>query len=150
MSKADDVNKTLSQILDEIEEKNVKAELEESRAPQVGIFYVVKGDVLIDSSPANEVHINRGIKVFKKQHRTWWKEIQLALSSLMPFTIGRIYDFYPRGRITYVESEDMYIIFQDPCITKGKTKEIVRFFNLPYDKYEVRADKHYKCHKCKK
>jgi hypothetical protein len=148
MSKAKDLNERLSSILDEIEQRNVEAELKESRIPQIGIFYVVKGDVLIDAVPANEISAHRDIKVYVKIHRDWWKEIQSGLNSLKPLTTGKSYDYYPRGRVTYVESEDKYIIFLDPCITKGKTKEIVKSFNLPPGKYEVRVDPHYKCNRC--
>ena len=149
MSKADDVNKRLSSILDEIEQKNVEAELKESRIPQIGIFYVVKNDVMVDSLPVNEVPANRDIKVYDKLHRDWWKEIQAGLLSRKALTTGKDYSYYPRGRVTYVESEDKYIIFQDPCISKKMTKEIVKFFHLPFGKYEIRADEHYKCHKCR-
>jgi len=104
---------------------------------------------MVDSVPVNEVPTNGGIKVYGKIHRDWWKEVQAGLLSLKPLTTGKSYDYYPRGRVTYVELEDKFNIFQDSCITKKMTKEIVEFFNLLLDRVEEKADKLYKCHKCK-
>ena len=139
------IAKTLNDLMNSIESKNNS--IEESREPEIGIFYIIGNELLIDSVPVREVPAQGGYKVFDKIHKIWWQEIQRELISFKALTKGRNYNYYPRGRVTYIVHEDRYYVLLDKAILKNKKKvdNIVKSFKLPYGKYEIQQDSHYNC-----
>lgn len=118
----------------------------ESSSPEVGPFYVIDGEVFPDTESIRDIETNSlGNKDSDETHYRYWKILKL----LYPEFKNKDYDYYPRGRVVYSNTEDIYKLFVDPCVSKSEINKIISELNLPKSKVKVdQSDEHYHCSMC--
>jgi hypothetical protein len=114
--------------------------------PQVGIVFLVKGKVFIDSTPVTEAEGYGHFKIHNRDHYQYWGQLQ---------GIGGVpkdleYDEVPRGRAVYDTATRNYTLFLDRCILKNKklVSSVIAQMNLPFENTETSTDSHYRCPAC--
>jgi hypothetical protein len=114
--------------------------------PNVGIFFLVGDNLLIDRTPVSEGEIYGDFKIHERGHDAYW-EI-LKQTGVVPQDSE--YDDYPRGRVAYNIKTGKYSLFLDRCILKNKSdvKKIMAELNLPTRRTETDTDSHYRCPLC--
>jgi hypothetical protein len=121
--------------------KNTKPD----RVPQLGIFWLVEGVLLIDKSGLNEAepyghHLNH-----PRSHMDVWEQYQHK--GKVPLEIE--YEEKPRGRVMFDTVSKCFTILADKCILgrKDLMAKIRSEFNLPKTA-QLGADSHYRCYRC--
>lgn len=112
----------------------------EAANPQIGIFWLYKGQILQFAESVNNVPPVGGFKDSGYTHDSYWKQVQ----QMHPELAGKEYFDVPRGRVLFVingtykiilpsaQSKDMMLI-----------KRIISNFSLPAAKTIVETDLHY-------
>ena len=145
--------KRINHILDLIREINGgkvhHKKSNETGYPKVGIFYVIDGKLVPDTTPTKEADDYGDFKTHVTPHYKFWA---LLKRFVFPKYKDLDYDYFPRGRVVYKKVEDRYSIYLDKCVMKDKkmVAQIKKEFNLPYNKCKVLVgfDYHYQCKKC--
>ena len=120
---------------------------ERSLEPQVGIVFLVGGEVLIESTPLSSVGISAGCQDHGGNHDRFW-HVLLAQNAV---PLGSEYDEYPRGRIVYNVASRRFAVLLDRCIHERAkaVASIIELLHLPADRIEISTDSHYECPACK-
>jgi hypothetical protein len=114
--------------------------------PQVGIFWLLNGKLLIDSVPLGEAEPYGDHLTHPRGHVDVWE--QLRLGGKVPGESE--YEEFPRGRVMYNTKTQRFTLLADRCILREKimVTKIMSELNLP-NKNTVRgADSHYRCAAC--
>jgi hypothetical protein len=100
--------------------------------PSVGIFWVVKGRLLFDSTPVHDAEDYAHFKTHPASHIDHWSKLQNA--GVVPKDIE--YEKFPRGRVTFDQRSGQFSVFADKCIlrNRGHVKKIIIALNLPIRK----------------
>jgi hypothetical protein len=140
----------ISKFLDEIYSKQqLRSKLLSEGVPQVGIIYVVKNHIYIDSTPVDRslIFINKGKDFINHEndHFSYWKTILSVDHALRNFD----YADFPRGRVIYVIKSKKFLLYLDKCIMSKKLviNKIISLMNLPTST-KISTDEHYQCSKC--
>ncbi len=125
--------------------------INEARAPEVGIFFVINGRVLGWGDPVRELHSYNGFYDSPLTHMEYFDELvdvfpELKLSHLDDYAL------FPRGRVIYNENTGRFKVFADRCILKDEHLKalVLEEFSLPKDKTDWEWDEHYTCKDCDK
>ena len=116
--------------------------------PKVGIVYLVRGDLLIDSTPLAQAGRYGDFAIHEPSHIDYWAE--LVHSGRVP----RVeYEEFPRGRVAYYEKSGKFMLLADNCILgrRGAVDKILLALNIPLKDAKTGRDSHYRClHRCLK
>ena len=113
--------------------------------PQVGIFYLVKGKLLIDSTPLSKAVWHGDHLIHDRNHDEYWR--QLVKTGTVT---DDEYEEHPRGRVAYNKKTGKFTLLADKCIL-GKESLIAKIFSrmsLPLGDTESGTDSHYRCFRC--
>ena len=115
--------------------------------PKIGIFWCVEDRLVIKAVTLREAPVHGGMRDIDADHFAYWTE--WAASCRRDLLIYS-YDHFPRGRITYNESDRKFTIMGDRCLISKKSfiVRIKKAFGLPVKDCVVLGDIHYQCHKC--
>lgn len=115
------------------------------RARHLGIFWLVDGKLIIDSSPLSEAEPYGDHLIHPRNHLRVWEKFECA---------GQVprdsqYDEYPRGRVMHNPASGEFTIFADKCILKhkGLIAQIKKALHLR-KKVKTGTDLHYRCPHC--
>lgn len=138
-------------MLDHFAALNQRSRARRKRAaePEVGIFFVYEGRLLIDATPVSEAESYGSFKGHATGHDRFWQTLQR--NNLVPREVE--YDEVPRGRVGYDIKERRFYIMVDACIKKNERiiDRIERDMNLPSaNTAPPKLDSHYKCPGCMK
>jgi len=86
------------------------------RAPHLGIFWLVDGKLIIDSSPLSEAERYGDHMNHPRGHVDVWPKFER--SRRVPR--GSEYEEYPRGRVMFETTNESFTILADKCILKHK------------------------------
>jgi hypothetical protein len=113
--------------------------------PKVGIFWLMDGKLLIDSTPVTDAEDYLDFKIHPRNHCTVWGALQQA--GTVPHEIE--YEEPPRGRVMYNTKTCQYTLLADKCILKKKAlvSKIKSQMRLPKDT-KTSTDEHYRCYRC--
>ena len=113
--------------------------------PRVGIFWLVKGELIFDSSPLDEAESYGEHLTHPRSHIDVWNQFQ---------QVGKVpreseYEEYPRGRVMHHPASVEFTILADKCIADRKelVSEIKKTLHLP-KKTKLGSDPHYRCFTC--
>ena len=108
--------------------------------PQIGVFWIINGEVVPFLEDANTVQVVGGFKDSQYDHYSMWDKVAKAFPNLR----GHGYEEVPRGRVIGVGA-DKYRIFLSPIDARNKTlvNRVMGMFSLPFGKTEVMTDAHY-------
>jgi hypothetical protein len=111
----------------------------------LGIFWLVDGKPIIDSSPLSEAEPYGDHLTHPRSHIDVWAEFER--SGRVPR--GSEYEEYPRGRVMHHPVSGEFTILADMCILKDKDliAQIKKDLHLR-KKVKVGPDSHYRCPKC--
>jgi len=106
----------------------------------VGLYFYVNGIFAFAGCLLAEAENYGDFLIYSESHYDIWGRLpELNRNGIIP------YDYYPRGRIVYRKTDDLFIIYYDRCIEKH-LGEIFKDYERVNVKYEL--DEHYCCHKC--
>jgi hypothetical protein len=140
-------------ILSLLDEVYTKRRLDEMALPQVGVFYVIDGELRSYTEEARTAPLdNQGIRYTKYKHEDYWKVVKSVLDRIDPGP-ETDWQFFPRGRIYYDEEKRKFHIVADQCVMSDDAvvNKIISEFNLPREKAKIKkeTDRHYRCFQCK-
>ena len=144
MSRATD----LHQIITSIQDRHKVAELEESKSPYVGLFYVIGKKLYWDGVPISDGETSHYFKIFPKMHPTFWENTVIKGNPELK-TFDAYY--FPRGRVVYDTNSGKYEIVADRCIIGNDEmiSQIISEMRLPQNNAHISGDIHYECSRCK-
>jgi hypothetical protein len=99
------------------------------KEPRVGIFWLLDGKLLIDSTGLSKAEEHGDFKVHPGDHHTVWEQFQQD-GSVPP---EMEYEEAPRGRVVYNTQAQRFSLLADRCVLIGKSivSKIMRTMNLP-------------------
>jgi hypothetical protein len=116
-----------------------------SRAPEVGIIYLVGDKLWVDSTPVARA-LNLGDYVIhERDHCHYWE--QLVKQGAFPNTK---YTKFPRGRVSYNRKTGKFTLLADRCILREKKliNAIFSRMRLPVRRTITGTDGAYRCGVC--
>jgi hypothetical protein len=113
--------------------------------PQLGIVFLVKGKLLIASSPVDEGENYGDFKNYPGDHRRYWSELQ----KMGIVSVDSEYEEHPRGRVVLNRKTGQYSLYLDRCILRrpSTVSRIISKLHLPANAV-VATDPHYRRAKC--
>jgi hypothetical protein len=113
--------------------------------PHVGIFWLVEGKLLIDSTPLSQAEPYGEHLTHARSHIGAWEQYQRV--GTVPADME--YEESPRGRVIYHMKTRRFTFLADPCILKDKriVHQIMSALSLPRTT-ETGTDEHYRCSAC--
>ena len=118
---------------------------QKGRVPQVGLFFLPRGQLFVDGLPWTEVPNVAGFRTYSVGHPEYWRRLKECGAA--PKYLR--YEACPRGRVNYDEASGRFTLFADRCIIMDKrlVSAIMNEFNLPMGTRSL-ADDQYHCPKC--
>jgi len=116
------------------------------KEPRVGIFWLVNGKLLIDSTPLGRAQPYGDHLTHSRGHdRVWGKSQQKGIVST-----DIEYDEPPRGRVVYHAKTRRFALLADRCILRDKAvvQKIMSDLNLRSGNTGKGTDAHYRCFAC--
>ncbi len=113
--------------------------------PRVGIFWLVAGARVIDSTRLSQAENYGDFKVHAGDHDTVWERFQRA--GTVPADME--YEESPRGRVVYNSKTHRFTLLADTCILNQKkvVRTIIAELHLPATT-RMGTDDHYRCPRC--
>ena len=120
--------------------------------PHVGIFWVVQttdgeARLLAAGCPIDQAESYGDCLTYGPGHyETWaqWRRDRTVDPALRALVRSSEYDDWPRGRIVFDRSRDLFILYADrKLITPATIARIAIQFHLPAERTEVQTDLHY-------
>jgi hypothetical protein len=113
--------------------------------PQVGIFWVVKGNLLTDSTPLSQAEAYGDQLTHPRGHIEVWEQFQQK-GLVFP---EMEYEEHPRGRVMYNTKTKRFLLLADRCILRDEkvVGKIIAELMLPTN-IEIGTDEHYRCSDC--
>ena len=113
--------------------------------PRVGIFWMVNGRSLVDSTSLSEAEAYGDHLTHPRGHAEVWETFQRA--GTVPWDVE--YEECPRGRAMYNTKTRRFTLLADKCILSDKTlvRQIMQALHLSRNT-ELGADPHYRCFRC--
>ncbi|MGO9569298.1 MAG: hypothetical protein ACLP5H_17315 [Desulfomonilaceae bacterium] len=120
--------------------------------PQVGIFFLVEGELIVQSVPFSKGEEDVDFVNDARGHEKSWTLIahEPERKERKPFS-NSSYDYHPRGRCLYSKKASRFLLYLDPCMlhTPLMLEEIMCRLQIPAEKTEVLSDDlHYRCSGC--
>lgn len=114
--------------------------------PRVGIFWLVDGKLLIDSTALSEAQRYGDALIHAPGHNAVWQRFRQEGIAQREME----YEESPRGRVMYNTKTQRFLLLADKCILKDKSvmKEVMAGLKLPRNKTEKGPDDHYRCGHC--
>jgi pimeloyl-ACP methyl ester carboxylesterase len=113
--------------------------------PRLGIFWLVDGRLIVDSTPVSQGEGYGDFKTHANSHYSYWSEL---------YSTGAVpdseYEEFPRGRVVYNTKNGDFTLMADRCILwdTAVIAKIMAQLKLNPEKTTLSPDSHYKCSKC--
>ena len=109
--------------------------------PEVGIFWLIDNKLVADSIPWRQADIHGGFYNGKNDHAALWTTLQ----RLLPQWKGLEYTDYPRGRVLFHSTEEVFLVYSSQAIFNSPKVRamILAEFKLPLAATKFAADYHY-------
>jgi hypothetical protein len=114
--------------------------------PSVGIYFVVKGQLLLDSVELEHAE-PYGEALQYGGHNDYHEAIRPESPAEKLFR-HMPYDYFPRGRVVYFPIRNTFRVYYDKCLSKVDIQKVFKAFALDTVSTELEGDEHYKCAKC--
>ena len=122
--------------------ERTKTVIKESRTPDVGIFWIIEGNLILDTVSYNSLSVCDfdGTKDYPRTHYEYWENMK---RSKIPFAIENGWLDFLRGRVIYITQDKKFLIITDISrFTDENKNQVVEEFNLPKNT-EVVHNEHY-------
>jgi hypothetical protein len=123
-----------------------KAQTQAAEPPEVGIFWLVDGKLVIDRTALSKAENYGAFKVHPGDHCSVWEKLQRG--GVVPSDME--YEKSPRGRVMYDKRTGRFRLLADRCIlrNKGAIRRIMSAMKLPNKNTDKGTDAHYRCSAC--
>lgn len=111
---------------------------------QVGIYFVVDGTILLDTVPVERGN-SYGDSLNFGGHFDYWSALTASNAVEQRFK-DHAHDYFPRGRVVYFKTPNIYRMYADRCLTPDELDRIALVFDLPG--YQIAHDHGYQCSGC--
>jgi hypothetical protein len=113
----------------------------EAGTPEVGIFYVIAGELWLESTPLPEARQLREVIIHVRKHRSYWRMFRQA----SPAFHGFPHTCYPRGRVVYVKATARYHLEVGPELVTDAdmVRQVMEAMHLPAAQTELRLASHF-------
>jgi hypothetical protein len=120
--------------------------------PQVGIFWLVQTSngearLLAAGCPLDQAEPYGECLTYGASHyETWahWRRDRTVEPALRALVRSHEYEDWPRGRIVFDRSRDLFILYADrKLLTPAMIARIETQFHLPEERTEIQSDWHY-------
>jgi len=144
MTESDDQSKAYMKEIHRLNKRYERAV--KAGGPEVGIFWIVDGKLIVVGKPLSEGVRLGDIKASSDTHKHIWKAFQQAGG--VPKAMR--YDEAPRGRVVYNMKIRQFLIIADPCIVASSAalNEIKNRLRIPVSQSQTGVDEHYRCPAC--
>lgn len=126
----------------------MRRKVKESYTPEVGIFFVIDGILYDWGDPIDEIQAYGQYKNSDLGHYEYFDD----LKSIFKDKLSKYDDYmqFPRGRIVYDTTNNIFFVYADTCILKDSSMKakIEGQFKLSRGRIEWRSDEHYVCPGC--
>ena len=114
----------------------------EAGTPEVGIFYVIAGELWLESTPLPEARQLREVIIQSGNHRSYWHNLRRMIRTLE----GVPHTCYPRGRVVFVKATRMYYLYLGPELLTNEAlvRHVMDEMHLPAAQTEVRLAPHFR------
>jgi len=114
-------------------------------SPHVGIFWLIKGKLIIDSASLSDAEDYGHFRIHPRSHEKVWSELQKRGD--VPSDVE--YEEAPRGRVMYDTKTQRFTLLADRCILREKKVmgKIRQLMHLPKNT-TIGGDSHYQCSLC--
>jgi hypothetical protein len=114
----------------------------EAGTPEVGIFYVIAGELWLNSTPIPEARQLREVIIQSGNHRSYWTNLRRVIRHLA----GVPHDCYPRGRVVFVKATGRYHVYLGPEILTHEPliRHVMDTMYLPAAQTEVQLAPHFR------
>ena len=110
---------------------------------KTGIFWFVRGEMIADRYDYDTKDFSQKDFIdYPYSHFDRWDELSRNRFTYADFAT------YPRGRLLFDVKRGKYLLYLDHCITAQEIKQLVVFFELEKEPYELSYEEHYSCDKC--
>lgn len=114
--------------------------------PQVGIFFYVDDEIVVDAVPVGSGE-PYGEAVQHGGHYDYW-DFCIPKTAAERKLKARAYDAYPRGRVVYFPKRKIFRVYADRCLKASAFNAVKETYGLEAVKVEFETDVHYQCAKC--
>jgi hypothetical protein len=127
-------------------------ETAQRETPHLGIFWLVQtsngeAKLLAAGCPLDEAEAYGDCLTYSPGHyKTWaqWRRDRTLDPALRALVRAYEYEDWPRGRIVFDRSRDLFILYADrKLLTPEMIARIASQFHLPAERTEVQSDFHY-------
>ena len=127
-------------------------ETAQRETPHLGIFWLVQtsngeAKLLAAGCPLDEAEAYGDCLTYSPGHyKTWaqWRRDRTLDPALRALVRAYEYEDWPRGRIVFDRSRDLFILYADrKLLTPEMMARIASQFHLPAERTEVQSDFHY-------
>ena len=114
----------------------------EAGTPEVGIFYVIAGELWLESTPLPEARQLREVLIHVRKHRSYWRMFRQA----SPAFHGFPHTCCPRGRVVYVKATARYHLEVGPELVTDAdmVRQVMEAMHLPAAQTELRLASHFR------
>ena len=102
------------------------------------LFFFVNGDLILHSCSVAEGEDYGDFVNYPHSHFEIWEQ-----NYQTKFNVD--FDYFPRGRVVYRKSDDIYLIYYDKCMEPFMEQIIRKYEGV---KFSLGYDEHYQCHNC--
>lgn len=109
----------------------------------VGLFFFVNGNFAFAGCSLKEAETYGDFLIYPGSHFDIWDSYDT-----LKYVKGKgivDYDYFPRGRVVYRKSDDLFIIYYDMCVENQIHRIADAYKNY---NYKLELDEHYCCHIC--
>ncbi|MGF1546709.1 MAG: hypothetical protein ACFCUG_05250 [Thiotrichales bacterium] len=115
-----------------------------SHAMNIGIFFVVDGELVSESVPIEQAS-RYGDALEYGGHYAFWEHLKPATRAEWALK-QRPYDAHPRGRVVFFPRQNTFVLYADRCLKQGTLRRIAQAFGAAPVRYA--RDEHYQCAGC--
>jgi hypothetical protein len=114
----------------------------EAGTPEVGLFYVIDGELWLESTPVPEARPLREVIIQPDSHRSSWANLRRMIRALE----GVPHDCYRRGRAVFVTATGRYHLYLGPELLTREPliRQVMDALRLPAAQTEVRLAPHFR------
>ena len=113
---------------------------------QIGIYWFIDNEVIKDAVPYKEGE-PYGEAIQHGSHYEFWEALQ-PTTEIEKKLKARAYDAYPRGRIVFFPSREVFRIYSDRCLDSDDSVLVLESFEIEDFNIEFEDDEHYRCAGC--
>jgi hypothetical protein len=114
--------------------------------PHVGIFWLLKGKLIMDTTPLTKAEDYDDFKIHPASHIDVWARLQRSGIA----SAEMVYEEAPRGRVAYNTKTQRFTLLADKCILEDEriVEQIVSELTWWRKATDFGRDPHYRCFAC--